>query len=619
MTTYHPASPQPLAAAIRSPTARAAGAYVLLFVCTVFGGGFMSVPIFGVLQPFALLLCWRVAAAARPVVHAFLIFLTLLLGAWAAFAGVFSGVPVPEAVRVLLPVGVAAVVSALSLVPLALDRLACTRWAWAQHAAFPVSLSAVWFAFSLASPIGTTGSPAYAAFNAGGVLVFQPLAALVSLGGVPLAVAALGYIAAFLCSLLPLPAPGPGPAAEPHPAASPVPEAPLSPADAGSVISAGRPSLELPSSPLFDEPPTPRAHRRQRRRAAAVFATLAGLALLYASTRGAARTWPQRPVEGRIPAHVRMACLASQANGTTGAGTWEPLLAESEALLSGPRPADLVIWSEEAADLADRAEEAALLSAAAAVARRRGRALGVSYLVHDAPGAKRNMFVLFGGGGAEALRWQKARPVPGVEPDVVPGPGAVRTVDLGEPLGRVAAVICFDADSPAMVRAAAGADFLLQPSWTWGPIGEYFAADNALRALEAGFTLFRCTTGGVSGAFGPYGEVFGMKTIGRAGSMVLEVPRYGPVVTLYALWGDLVGWTALALTAAFLLFLAADAAGARRLCPARWPSQPRAPPAPEPPPPRLTPPPAPGSLQLAIWSVFLVVSAPDLSVILLHV
>lgn len=63
------------------------------------------------------------------------------------------------------------------------------------------------------------------------------------------------------------------------------------------------------------------------------------------------------------------------------------------------------------------------------------------------------------------------------------------------PFGTLAGGICYDFDFPDFVSHAAWANrnvsILLQPSWTWGPIGERHFAVDALRAVENGATLFR--------------------------------------------------------------------------------------------------------------------------------
>lgn len=43
-------------------------------------------------------------------------------------------------------------------------------------------------------------------------------------------------------------------------------------------------------------------------------------------------------------------------------------------------------------------------------------------------------------------------------------------------------------------------DLFLQPSWTWNDINRRHFNENAIRALENGFTMFRCSSDGESGA-----------------------------------------------------------------------------------------------------------------------
>jgi apolipoprotein N-acyltransferase len=79
-----------------------------------------------------------------------------------------------------------------------------------------------------------------------------------------------------------------------------------------------------------------------------------------------------------------------------------------------------------------------------------------------------NESILIDPKGIVVWRYQKAHPVPG-EP-FPPGDGKVPTVQT--PYGRLATVICFDADFPGTIRQArqAGADVLLVPSNDWREI-----------------------------------------------------------------------------------------------------------------------------------------------------
>jgi hypothetical protein len=50
-------------------------------------------------------------------------------------------------------------------------------------------------------------------------------------------------------------------------------------------------------------------------------------------------------------------------------------------------------------------------------------------------------------------------------------------------------------------------DIMVQPSWTWGPVGPLEFDTDAFRAVENGFTLLRCSSVGVSGVVSPFYRV----------------------------------------------------------------------------------------------------------------
>ena len=89
----------------------------------------------------------------------------------------------------------------------------------------------------------------------------------------------------------------------------------------------------------------------------------------------------------------------------------------------------------------------------------------------------------------------------------------------------------------------------------WGPIGIVHARMGAQRALENGFTLFRCSSGGVSGVYDAYGNVLtetilGTKAndVGNAAlSYTARIPILPRVSTLYSVLGDSLGILCLSL------------------------------------------------------------------------
>lgn len=107
-----------------------------------------------------------------------------------------------------------------------------------------------------------------------------------------------------------------------------------------------------------------------------------------------------------------------------------------------------------------------------------------------------NVFTLLRPDGTVGFRYAKRHPVPVVEADAVAGHSkAPPYVDT--PWGRVGGSICFDLQFPLWAKEAGRARvaLMLQPSWTWGPLGQLHAFDSAIRGVENGFAVFRCSSG----------------------------------------------------------------------------------------------------------------------------
>lgn len=115
--------------------------------------------------------------------------------------------------------------------------------------------------------------------------------------------------------------------------------------------------------------------------------------------------------------------------------------------------------------------------------------------------------MLYGKYKAEVVwNYKKAHPVPIIESDVAAGPSEL-PVYKSKMYGNIGGAICFDMDFPDFIRQAGqkGVDIMLQPSWTWNDIGRRHFEGDALRTLENGFSLFRCSSVGESGIVDPHG------------------------------------------------------------------------------------------------------------------
>ncbi|MCT9113173.1 nitrilase [Streptomyces mirabilis] len=235
------------------------------------------------------------------------------------------------------------------------------------------------------------------------------------------------------------------------------------------------------------------------------------------------------------------------------ASTVEPAMTavENDLLASTRREAaagaKIVVWPEEGVKTQE-AHESAAITDAQEQARRSGVYLEIGLRVYSttAPAYGRDEAILIDPHGKVLWTYQKAHPIPGSE-KFTPGDGHVPVADT--PYGRIANVICYDADFPAMMRTRA--DIMLVPSHDWKAFGGAHTMKASLRAIEGGYSVVRQDAEGVSTAYDNKGQALATTdyfTTGRQ-TVVAYVPTHG-VTTIYDRIGDLFAWLCLAGVAA---------------------------------------------------------------------
>jgi apolipoprotein N-acyltransferase len=219
--------------------------------------------------------------------------------------------------------------------------------------------------------------------------------------------------------------------------------------------------------------------------------------------------------------------------------------------------ARIIAWGETTAPVLEE-DVPALLARAATLARQQETYLQLGVIVFrqtDRYPFLENRAILLDPSGATLWDYHKARPTPGENMMIAAGPLLVPVVTT--PYGRLATVICYDADFPELVRQAgqAGADILLVPSKDWQSVSAQHARMASFRAIEDGLWVVRPVLSGVSSVVDPYGRVLAQtdsfSDVEPTATAVI-VSRSTP--TLYVRFGD---WFAYLCVAGFAVLMMA--------------------------------------------------------------
>lgn len=257
----------------------------------------------------------------------------------------------------------------------------------------------------------------------------------------------------------------------------------------------------------------------------------------------------QKPVDDQITSSLNVSCVFAQSaevGSTSAAHLWGNTQARLDA------GDTFILWAEEALLIQSDEEEAAALTQAQNMAKTAATSyIGITYQkLFPEQTMGTNQFALITPLGDIAWNYHKAHPVPLIESNVIPGPPVVPTFD--SPYGRLAGGICFDLDYPQYIAQAGRkkVDIFLQPSWTWNALSSRHFNGDAMRAVENGFTLLRCSSEGESGVVDPRGSVKARRFTGSDPSVVVtfSLPLEKRVETLFSQAGFLFEWFILAAT-----------------------------------------------------------------------
>lgn len=123
------------------------------------------------------------------------------------------------------------------------------------------------------------------------------------------------------------------------------------------------------------------------------------------------------------------------------------------------------------------------------------------------------------------------------------GDGKVLIQD--SPYGKLASIICFDADYPDFVRQAgkSNVDLMLIPSHDWESITPIHTRMASFRAIENGYSMIRADYHGISTAVDYHGNILSQMNdfTTEERVMLADLPAEG-IKTIYSQIGDLFAW-----------------------------------------------------------------------------
>ncbi len=226
-------------------------------------------------------------------------------------------------------------------------------------------------------------------------------------------------------------------------------------------------------------------------------------------------------------------------NGISFAPIAEDLLART--VREARAGARIITWSETGAPMLEE-DMAVLIERAGTVAHEEQIYLQIGVIVFrntDHYPFMENRAILFDPTGAVVWDYHKANPTPGENMMIAAGPHILQTVDT--PYGRLATLICYDADFPELARQAgkAGVDILLAPYKDWQSVSTQHAQMATFRAIENGVWMVRPSLSGISTIVDPQGRVLAqVSAFGPDEPTVVATVATQGTPTPYAQFGD---------------------------------------------------------------------------------
>ncbi|CAG8785168.1 28428_t:CDS:2, partial [Dentiscutata erythropus] len=213
----------------------------------------------------------------------------------------------------------------------------------------------------------------------------------------------------------------------------------------------------------------------------------------------------------------------------------------------------IVLWSEGSGNITDTTQLNDLLISLTNISQTYNTYVGVAYIDFRPELPHYNKLAVISPSGDIIIDYAKSHLVPFLESSVFKQGANVLQTNITKEFGVIGAAICFDYDFPSLIKQASSKDVNLMLDAS--PVGILHARMNAIRSIENGFTMLRCNANGISGVWGPYGQLYHYvpTTITNTKFTIFQVPLYPRVKTVYGIFGETFGWMCVAVSGAIII------------------------------------------------------------------
>ncbi|RHZ88797.1 hypothetical protein Glove_21g363 [Diversispora epigaea] len=218
---------------------------------------------------------------------------------------------------------------------------------------------------------------------------------------------------------------------------------------------------------------------------------------------------------------------------------------------------EFILWSEQLITVNNDAELFNLTNSIVNISLTYNVYIGFTYLDKSDENKTYSKLVVFSSKGELIINYAKTHLFPFTnDEDIISGSGILQT-KMTPDFGMISGAIGLDYDFPKLIHQASieKVDFMLDASSTSSVLANYFPPRvTKIRAIENGFTVFRCSDFGISGVWNSYGMPYAAVQTLQDVTITFQIPSLNKrVKTVYGIFGETWGWMCVCFSIIFIL------------------------------------------------------------------